>query len=133
MAGQRHPHTYTDDSTKSTDLSYTNGHTGSGGAATKPSGPKLGALTTRPVVRPDTNLCPDSVTFIPAIKEGEEMHLQSHLTVMLGNGTGLVSREDAMDNVTGYTLGVSSRIRQVGVNSDPGLDYHGKSSYTFHT
>jgi hypothetical protein len=75
---------------------------------------------------PDISQCPDCVTFSPAIKDDEEMHLMLQFTILMKEGQGLIAKDKAVDYVAGYTLVVSSAVRIAGDVSDPGPDYHGK-------
>lgn len=89
-------------------------------------GPQLKQRSTGPLTLLDISQCPDCVTFSPAIKDGEEMHLALQFTTTFKAGTGPIAKEDAMRFVAGYTLVISSAIRDAGDTSDPGPDYHGK-------
>jgi hypothetical protein len=81
---------------------------------------------------PDISQCPDCVTFSPAIKDNEEMHLMLQFTVLMKAGQGPIPKQNAVDYVAGYTLVVSSAVRIAGDTSDPGPDYQGKSTRNTH-
>jgi hypothetical protein len=85
-------------------------------------GPELKRRSTGPLTLLDVSQCPDCVTFSPAIKDNEEMHLRLKFTILLKAGEGPIATEDSMDFVAGYTLVASSAIRNAGDCSDPGPD-----------
>jgi len=47
-------------------------------------------------------------------------------TILMGNGEGPITKENAIDYVAGYTLAVSSAVRIAGDKSDLGPVYHGE-------
>jgi 2-keto-4-pentenoate hydratase/2-oxohepta-3-ene-1,7-dioic acid hydratase in catechol pathway len=67
------------------------------------------------------------MTFSPAIREDEEMHLAIQLVVVEGKEAKNIAPEDALEYILGYTIAVTARIRKVGDQTDPGPGYDGQS------
>lgn len=47
-------------------------------------------------------------------------------TILMADGLGPITKENAIDYVAGYTLAASSAVRIAGDKSDLGPGYHGE-------
>jgi hypothetical protein len=118
---------HTDTVGKTADLANHSSRETSGTDVLVAKGPELKRRSTGPLTLLDVSQCPDCVTFSPAIRDDEEMHLRLQFTILLKAREGLIATEDSIDFVAGYTLVASSAIRIAGDCSDPGPDDPRKS------
>jgi hypothetical protein len=118
---------HTDTVGKTADLANYSSRDTSGTDVLVAKGPELKRRSTGPLTLLDVSQCPDCVTFSPAIRDDEEMHLRLQFTILLKAREGLIATEDSIDFVAGYTLVASSAIRIAGDCSDPGPDDPRKS------
>jgi len=123
-ASQAQKPTHTDTGDKTADLANPSTRHPSGIDKLVINGPELKRRSTGPLTLLDVSQCPDCVTYSPAIKDNEEMHLRLQFTILLKAGERPIATEDSMNFVAGYTLVASSAIRIAGDCSDPGPDAH---------
>lgn len=84
--------------------------------------PQLASRSGVALTLPDTSLCPDDITFVPNIRNDEEMHLELELLVVTRaiDKTDLTPAE-TLSYIVGYTLAVTSSVHPLGnETSEPG-------------
>ena len=77
--------------------------------------PKLAPRSKEAFTLLDTSVCPDDITFVPNIRDDEEMHFELELAVVTRaiDKTDLTA-EEASSHIVGYTLAVTSSVHRLG-------------------
>jgi 2-keto-4-pentenoate hydratase/2-oxohepta-3-ene-1,7-dioic acid hydratase in catechol pathway len=87
---------------------------------------ELASRSKEPLTLLDTSLCPDDITFVPNIRDNEEMHFELELVVVTRAIDKIdLSPQEASYCIVGYTLAVTASVHPLGKEtSEPGPGYH---------
>jgi len=88
--------------------------------------PQLASRSKEALALLDNSLCPDDITFVPNIRDDEEMHFELELVVVTRaiDKTDLTPAE-TLSYIVGYTLAVTSSVHPLGSEtSEPGPGCH---------